>query len=188
MYKYCKQSLDFKKINIKWVIIILAGVVLLSSFTSYMVGVSGKTQYIDREHGKLVMILNDHENSSFTPQQLYDYLKELNVKYPDIVFAQAVLESGNFNSKIFRANHNLFGMKEAGKRIRTCKGTEMNHAYYDNWKESVLDYAFYQASYLNDIKTESQYLDYLNANYAEAGNYKQRVQGVINSNPFKLKK
>jgi uncharacterized FlgJ-related protein len=169
-------------------IIILSGVLLLSSFTSYMVGTSGKTQYIDREHENLVMVLNDQENASFTPQQLYDYIKELNIKYPEIVFAQAVLESGNFKSAIFRSNHNLFGMKEAGKRIRTCKGTEMNHAYYDSWKQSVLDYAFYQASYLNDIKTESQYLDYLDNNYAEIGNYKTRVNLVISANLYKIKK
>jgi len=188
MYKYCKQSLDFKKINLTRLILILTGALILSSFTSYMVGTSGKTQYIDREHENLVMVLNDQENSSFTPQQLYDYIKELNIKYPDIVFAQAVLESGNFKSSIFRSNHNLFGMKEAGKRIKTCKGTEMNHAYYDSWKQSVLDYAFYQASYLNDIKTPEQYLDYLDNNYAEIGNYKTRVNQVINTNLYKLKK
>jgi hypothetical protein len=188
MYKYCKQSLDFKKINIYKIVTIIVGLLFLSSFTSYMVGTSGKTQYIDRDRENLVMVLNDQENSSFTPQQLYDYIKELNIKYPDIVFAQAVLESGNFKSAIFRSNHNLFGMKEAGKRIRTCKGTEMNHAYYDNWKQSVLDYAFYQASYLNDIKTPEQYLDYLDNNYAEIGNYKNRVNQVISTNLFRLKK
>jgi hypothetical protein len=188
MYKYCKQSLDFKKINIYKIVTIIAGLLLLSSFTSYMVGTSGKTKYVEHDHEKLVMVLNDQENESFTPQRLYDYIKELNIKFPDVVFAQAVLESGNFKSAIFRSNHNLFGMKEAGKRIRTCKGTEMNHAFYDNWKESVLDYAFYQASYLDDIKTQEQYLEYLDNNYAEAGNYGKHVQGVINSNPFKLKK
>ena len=188
MYKFCKQSLDFKKINPLSIIGIITCLLVLSSFTSYMVGTSGKTQYIDRDHENLVMVLNDQENSSFTPQQLYDYIKELNIKYPDIVFAQSVLESGNFNSKIFRTNHNLFGMKEAGKRIRTCKGTELNHAYYDNWKQSVLDYAFYQASYLNDIKSESQYLEYLDNNYAEVGNYRERVQNVIKTNAFNLKK
>mgnify|MGYP003402704978 CR=1 len=188
MYKFNKQSLDFKKINPFTTIGIITCILILSSFTSYLIGTSGKTKYIDRDHENLVMVLNDQENSSFTPQQLYDYLKELNVKYPDVVFAQAVLESGNFKSAIFRSNHNLFGMKEAGKRIRTCKGTEMNHAYYDNWKQSVLDYAFYQASYLNDIKTQAQYLDYLDNNYAEVGNYRDRVNEVINSNTFKIKK
>ncbi len=188
MYKYNKQSLDFKKINPLNIIGIIACLLVLSSFTSYMVGTSGKTQYVDRAHEDLIMVLNDQENSSFTPQQLYDYIKELNIKYPDIVFAQSVLESGNFKSSIFRSNHNLFGMKEAGKRIRTCKGTELNHAYYDNWKQSVLDYAFYQASYLNDIKSESQYLEYLDNNYAEVSNYKARVQEVIKTNAFNLKK
>lgn len=84
MYKFCKQSLDFKKINPLNIIGIITCLLVLSSFTSYMVGTSGKTQYIDREHENLVMVLNDQENAAFTPQQLYDYIKELNIKYPDI--------------------------------------------------------------------------------------------------------
>lgn len=186
MYKYCKQTLSWKKINLFKVTSVVLLLVLLSSFTSYMVGSSGKTKYIEREHEQLVILVNDQENEMFSPQRFYDYLVELNVKFPDIVFAQACLESGHFKSEIFKTNHNLFGMKEARKRVKTCKGTELGYAYYDNWRESVLDYAFYQASYLNDIKTEAQYLDYLDRNYAEVGNYKNLVISVIKDNPHKI--
>jgi hypothetical protein len=42
------------------------------------------------------------QEDKFTPEKLKEYLEELNVKYPDIVYAQAVIESGNFKSKDFQ--------------------------------------------------------------------------------------
>jgi hypothetical protein len=56
--------------------------------------------------------------------------------------------------------------------------------------ESVVDYAFYQAQYLSDIKTEAEYLQYLKANYAEDPNYMAQLQVIIdkqkgNKNLFK---
>jgi len=186
MYKFCKQTLEWKKLSLFKIATVLLLLIFFSSFTSYMVGASGKVKYVEHEREQLVMILNDKENEAFSPQALWNYMKEINMQFPDIVFAQAVLESGNFNSKIFRSNHNLFGMREAGRRIKTCKGTELNHAYYDNWKESVLDYAFYQAYYLDDIKTKEMYLTYLDNNYAESGNYRKTVEDVINANKFNI--
>ena len=70
-------------------------------------------------------------------------------------------------------------MKVATRRPTTNKGEENGHAYYDNWKESVVDYAFYQAQYLSDIKTEANYLQYLNASYAEAPNYMEQLKKII---------
>ena len=70
-------------------------------------------------------------------------------------------------------------MKIARRRPTTNKGEENGHAYYDNWKESVQDYAFFQAAYLNDIKTESEYLQYLNANYAGSSNYVNLLNDII---------
>jgi len=44
---------------------------------------------------------------TFTPERLKTALKRF-VKYPEIVFAQAQLETGNFTSAIFLENNNLF--------------------------------------------------------------------------------
>ena len=71
-------------------------------------------------------------------------------------------------------------MKVAKKRPTTNKGEENGHAYYETWQESVVDYAFYQAQYLNDIKTESDYFVYLKQNYAEDTNYVDRLKRIIN--------
>ena len=132
-----------------------------------------------------VIIVNQRINNDFSKKALAEELKRLNVKYPHIVMAQAMIESGHFQSNIFRSNHNLFGMKEARQRVTTARGTNLNHAYYENWKESVIDYAMFQAAYLKDLKTEAAYLLYLDANYAEAQGYDSAVKKMVEREKLK---
>jgi flagellum-specific peptidoglycan hydrolase FlgJ len=70
-------------------------------------------------------------------------------------------------------------MKEAKARSTTALGTQLGHAYYNNWKESVLDYALFQNAYMNKIRKEKQYLKYLDKNYAEASNYDKNLLQII---------
>ena len=76
-------------------------------------------------------------------------------------------------------------MKQARARATTAKGTQLSHAYYDHWKESVTDYALYQAAYLNKLRTEKKYLNYLDKNYAEASNYDKHLVDIINKHNLK---
>ena len=143
-------------------------------------------QSIDEMHfEEQVIIVNQRINNDFSKEALVEELKRLNVKYPHIVMAQAMIESGHFQSNIFRSNHNLFGMKEARQRVTTARGTNLNHAYYENWKESVIDYAMFQASYLKYLKTEASYLEYLDKNYAEAQKYDIAVQNMVKNENLK---
>lgn len=132
-------------------------------------------RYVSEEVRTLVLNSED----KFSEAKLKEYLVELNVKFPHIVYAQAKLESGNFKSSIFLENNNLFGMKVARRRPTTNKGENRGHAYFNSWRECVVDYAFYQAAYLNDIKTEAQYLQYLKQNYAESPQYYEKVQSLM---------
>lgn len=131
---------------------------------------------------KLIII---QEHNKFSEEKLIVKLKELNIKFPHIVLAQAKLETGNFTSKVFRENNNLFGMKESSMRITTSKGTENNHAYYNNWYESLLDYSFYQCRYLSNLQTEEQYLQYLGQSYAESPEYVKILTGMIKKENLK---
>jgi len=70
-------------------------------------------------------------------------------------------------------------MKEAVVRVHTAKGTQFSHAYYDNWIESVYDYAFYQSTYLSTLKTEEEYYFYLDKSYAEADNYVKLLKSMV---------
>ena len=58
-------------------------------------------------------------------------IKKNNIKYPKIVLAQAILETGWFKSSVCRNKHNLFGLTNP----RTGKYYEFN-----NWTESVKAY------------------------------------------------
>ena len=104
---------------------------------------------------------------TFSEQNLVDYLLELNIKFPDIVFSQVRYETGNFNSLIFKENNNLFGMKVANSRATTNKGEQHNHAIFDNWQMSVIDYALWQNAYGRKFKTRESYIQYLKSVYAE---------------------
>ena len=79
-------------------------------------------------------------------------------------------------------------MKQATVRINTAKGTQNGHAFYDNWYQSVYDYAFYQCRYLGQINTENEYYLYLSNTYAEAGEgYVKLLKDIIQTEKLKEK-
>lgn len=111
-------------------------------------------------------------------EQIEETIYKMNFKYPHIVLAQAKLESSNFNSTIFKENNNLFGMKQARTRPTTATGTERSHAVYNDWKDSIIDYALYSQTYLAG-KTEAEYYAYLSRNYAEDPSYVDKLKELV---------
>lgn len=181
IYKYDSKGLTYTKINLQRLVGIVLFFVITLPLISFQIGKKeGLEQNVielpveDRWH-----LIQETRKDTFSVENLTKMLKDLNVRFPHIVMAQAMIESGHFQSNIFRSNHNLFGMKQARARCTTAKGTELNHAFYDNWKESVYDYAFFQSRYLNDLRTEDAYLSYLDRNYAEAPEYDKAILRVI---------
>lgn len=53
--------------------------------------------------------------------------------------AQAKHETGNFTSRIYLQNHNLFGMRFPSSRDTTAIDNRDNYAYYNNDEDSVKD-------------------------------------------------
>lgn len=153
------------------------GLLLLSSFLGFWLGFGIISNDIVINSDGIYAI--PHQKDVFTEQKLKQYLIELNVKYPNIVFAQAKLESGNFRSKIFEENNNLFGMKQPSVRTTTATGEQYNHATYNSWRESVLDYALYSCKYTSNIKSESEYIAYLGSRYAEDSNYINKLKNIL---------
>ena len=64
-----------------------------------------------------------------TIENLYAALKKHGIKYPKIVLAQAILETGRFRSRVCNEYNNLFG-------LRHSKG----YYSFDHWEESVIAY------------------------------------------------
>jgi uncharacterized FlgJ-related protein len=163
IYRWNSKTLEMVKIHY-YKLILGIGIVLLWCFTSFYYGhylgfKTGKTSQITEKD--VVLVYRDTENSGFTKRKFYEYLKEINIKFPELVFAQAIKESG-LKSPLFKENHNPFGMKEASKRPNMQNGTQGGYAYYDTWKNSIIDYAMYQSYVgLSKFKTEEEYLLYL---------------------------
>ena len=117
-----------------------------------------------------------------TYENLYDQILKHGIKFPDVVFAQAVIETGNFTSALFRNANNLFGMKLPKKRETLAVGKEKRgFAVFESWTHSVNDYLLWQDYILRnkDIKTKKDYLAYLNRYYAENKTYVSALNRVM---------
>jgi hypothetical protein len=174
-----KWEKNKRKTRIFWGIIIT---LIIGSFIGGCF-VRGKT--LENFERELLILDLQQEKNKFTQEKLVEELKRLKVKFPYIVMAQSILETGHWKSQVFKENNNLFGMKQATIRINTAKGTNLNHAYYDDWYQSVYDYAFYSCRYLSNIDTEEEYYLYLGQNYAEDSNYINSLKNVINKEKLK---
>lgn len=180
LYKFDKEKLAYKQVNLLKITLLLVGSMGLILFLSSFVLNKKSTVYIQGE--KEIVITNERE---FTKQSLVAEIKKYNFRYPEIVYAQAVIESGGFSSPVFKSNNNLFGLREAKQRVTTAQGTDNNHAFYHDWQASVADRAIYEASYLRTLNTESDYMQYLDRNYAEAANYTIALRNYIIKNKIK---
>jgi uncharacterized FlgJ-related protein len=185
LYKFDEQTLTFKQVKKFRLVLLFAFVFFWAMGVTTLINIHFNEK-INKE--LMAIIINDSQNKdNFTFNSFKTYLKELNIKYPHIVMAQAMLETNHFQSHIFKENHNLFGMREAKQRLTNAIGTEHNHAFYNTWKESVIDYALYQASYMSNLN-ETQYFQALDDSYAEAGNaYSISLKNIIKTHNLKSK-
>jgi uncharacterized FlgJ-related protein len=186
LYQFDNKTLQFKKVNSTKLNLFLGLVVCCLFLILGSLVIPKPSNKIEQltEYEKVVLVA---EMNKFSEDKLISKLKELNFRFPHIVLAQSLVETGEYKSDIFKENYNLFGMKEARVRLNLAKGTNRNHAYYDNWEQSVMDYALYAASYLKELNTEDKYFQYLSQNYAEDPNYVSKVKKMIEKRNLKQK-
>lgn len=186
-YKYDTNSLLWKKDWRK--VKITLSVVIVLVISSFILGRFVRFQSLDEYEKELIVVSLEKEKNKFTEDKFISELKRLNVKFPHIVMAQAIAETGHYKSQVFKENNNLFGMKQARVRVNTAEGTQNGHAYYDNWYQSVYDYAFYQCSVLKDINSENEYYLFLSSGkYAEAGDgYVKLIKDIIKTEKLEEK-
>jgi flagellum-specific peptidoglycan hydrolase FlgJ len=137
----------------------------------------------------LVLLATTMFASARTPNQreVYEELVRLDVKFPDIVLAQTILESGNYSSKVAKQNNNLFGMRMPKIRETTAIGQRYGYARYYNWKDSVKDYKLWQEALLKKYPnmTRGQYKSYINRVYSTGKNYISKINLIIQKNKNK---
>lgn len=87
------------------------------------------------------------------------------IKHSNIVFAQAKLESANYQSSLTKTHNNIFGMRK-GNRYRR----------YNNWQECVKDYK----DCIQSRYTGGDYYTFLDKiGYAEDPNYIKKLKQII---------
>lgn len=179
LYSFCETRLQYKQFSRKIMLVLIVGVFLSGVSTGFLIQLGARKERVTpEEYEELVLLVDEKENDLMSPRAMYEYMKEVNIKYPEIVWSQIVQETG-FSSKVSIENHNFFGMKKASCRPNVQAGVNLNHSTYRNWKMSVLDYALWQASTgLWKVKSEEQYFSYLAEHYAADPSYATRVKNV----------
>lgn len=118
-----------------------------------------------------------HEYSNFmedweaNPASMLAACEYYGIKYPRIVTAQAILESGHFKSKVFKEYNNPFGLYNS--KIK---------AYYkfNHWIESIKAYA----EMVEYKYTEGDYYTFLRElPYAEDERYIDKIKAIESNLP-----
>ena len=150
---------------------------------SLVVGVLGAIQVHSCSKGdkppeiKVVLHINNKEIQpdffNKLPQEgLMEALEYYEIKHPQIVYAQAVLETGHFKSDLCLNGNNLFGLYDS-----------KNHRYYtfDHWKDCIIAYKeMIQYKY----KDGDNYLNFLKEiGYAEDSEYICKLKELIKNPP-----
>lgn len=105
-----------------------------------------------------------NKENFFLVCQIYD------VQFPEIVYAQARLESGNFKSKLFETKNNFLGLYNS----KTKDFYEFEH-----WTECILGYKeLLQFKYTGDEQIETYYQFLIDLPYAIDPQYITKVKRI----------
>ena len=155
-------------------LLLIVGIILLFTFSLCM-GIQIEKDSNKYKEVEDTELCEQVYNQLSFEDSVYNYILELNIKHPDIVLRQARIESGNFQSKIFKENNNMFGFKQAYKRPNTQIGMNRSYAVYENWKECILDYALYQTYSAKNLN-EEDYIKFLGNNFAADSVYSNKLK------------
>ena len=105
--------------------------------------------------------------SSLVDSNVYREIVSNNIYHPDIVLAQAKLETGNYKSKACTVYNNLFGLRKPGG----------SYYKFNSWQESVKAYKDWVQ---NKYTPPNDYYDFLDSiGYAEDGNYTSKLKDMV---------
>lgn len=102
------------------------------------------------------------------------------ISNPQIVFSQAILETGNFTSELFVEGKNLFGFRVAKKRPTPAIGEYNYHAKYWHFYDSIRDYKYFQDYWRAKGYNLNNYLTFLTEiKYATDLEYINKLLNIV---------
>jgi hypothetical protein len=109
---------------------------------------------------------------------IFVIIDTIGFEYPEVIKAQVILETGNFSSRVYKQNNNLFGMRLPKSRLTTATSSNYGYAVYPDVFSSIEDRLIYDTLYFRNLNRQ-QYLNKLNRIYATNPNYIQHLEKII---------
>ena len=122
------KPIDYIQITMNVVIIVLMVIILFND--SKLPESPAEKEDVTIELQQPYFFLTEIPNDSLVLKAINYY----EIKYPEIVLAQAVLETGHYRSKLCKENNNLFGLYNSAKK---------EYFKFSHWSESVEAYKKY---------------------------------------------
>ena len=159
------KSMHIKlRIHVVWFIIALLVVAFLINVYSDN---KKEDTIIEKEDSVSVQWRQNH--FLLSEENLYNELVAQGVDFPEIVTAQALLETGHFKSYACLQQNNLFG-------LRDNKGTYMS---FPHWTDAVAAYKKYIQRYNHPVP-EDYYAYLQELGYAEDPQYIDKLKQIVN--------
>ena len=122
------KPIDYIQITMNIVVIVLMVVILFND--SNLPENPPKEDNVTIELQQPYFFLTEIPNDSLVLKAIKYY----DIKYPEIVLAQSILETGHYRSKLYKENNNLFGLYNSAKK---------EYFKFSHWSESVEAYKKY---------------------------------------------
>jgi len=177
-----------KKIGVTNWLFILIGILLL---TNFLVLISKGLELNDRLSvnfkvpSELQSVKNTNNDSIISQKILYQYLLSIRAPHAKVMLIQALIESGEFKSLLFRKNHNLFGMKLVTSRASSTPNSNAGYQSYNTWTESVTDFILWEYSRGIETLNDQEFINFLSKIYAEDPNYALKIRKKLKEIDFK---
>lgn len=122
---------------------------------------------INRPNQTIILADTVKPYSSLIDSNVYREIVSNNIYHPDIVLAQAKLETGNYKSKACIVYNNLFGLRKP----------DGSYYKFNSWQESVKAYKdWVQNKYI----PPNDYYDFLDSiGYAEDASYTDKLRDMV---------
>lgn len=103
-------------------------------------------------------------------EALLQALDYYDIQYPEIVYAQAILETGHFKSRVCKEYNNLFGLYNSESK---------DYFKFEHWSDSIRAYIDCIQYRYNPSEDYYHFLD--NIGYAEDPEYTNKLRKIVNN-------